>query len=100
MINNEQLYVTKDETFYNTTRTRTWAYGLEKNYHYTGLQRPFTVTSEQEGDNCVSSPEHVTLTVNGTGIYGGNLRPLEFYLDKEDIGGLIKMLSEVNKSMK
>ncbi|MBL97537.1 MAG: hypothetical protein CMF52_06950 [Legionellales bacterium] len=99
-MNNDDLYVSKDETTYNTVRTRTWAYGVEKRFFHTGLQRPFTITSSQHGEECTTSPELVTFTVNGTGVYGGNIRPLEFYLDSGDVDGLIKMLKEVKKSMK
>ena len=95
----DDLYVSEDETTHNTVRTRKWAYGQEKNFFHTGTQRPFTITSNQHGEDA-SSPEVVTFTVNGTGPYGGRIPPLEFCLDSADLEGLIRVFKEAKKSMK
>ena len=99
-MNNEKLYVKNDETIYSTTRTRTWAYGTEKEFYHGGLQRPFTMVAEQEDQECADMIHSARLTIHGEGPYGGALRPLEFNLNQEDIDGLIKMLSDVKETMK
>lgn len=94
-------FLKSEDTTVHTTKVNTWKCGRVV-HRYQGEYPDvyqFSVSVTRENDELHKPIQMVNMEVNGTGPYGGDRKPIDFYLGSDTISELIEMLTDIRSNM-
>ena len=93
-------FLKSEDTTVHTTKVNTWKCG-KVIHRYTNAPDvyQFSVNVTRENDELHRPIQMVNMEINGSGPYGGDRKPIDFYLGSDTISELIEMLTDIRSSM-
>ena len=96
-------FQTKETITEQVVKTNKWECGkiIKKSYYEDGEDTlAFTVEGVRENADVCKPLDYISFTVNGTGDYGGERKPIETIMSKQSLRDLQRMITAVLKEMK